>query len=244
MPGHGFAQFAPHSEGILSAFVVHQAGVDFGLAGELGCVAAVAFRVGQILDVVESIGSGLEAAEDATDQRVCAQAVGAVVLVLALAGGKDAGDVGHLVEVDPEAAHGVVHAGEDLHGHVAGVVADEFLVDFEDAFELAVEGFAVDVGEVEIDHGLAVDAQALFVDNLVNGAGGHVAGDEVAVFGIPLFEEVEALGLGDLLDGARVAGTRGTQMRPPSPRADSDMRRSLSSPGMAVGWTWMNSPLA
>ena len=38
--------------------------------------------------------------------------------------------------------------------------------------------------------------------------------------------------------------TRGTQTRPPSPRADSDMRRSLSTPGMAVGCTWMNSPLA
>ena len=45
----------------------------------------------------------------------------------------------------------------------------------------------------------------MLVDHLVNGAGGDVAGDEVAVFGIPLLEEVEALGLGDLLDGALVA---------------------------------------
>ena len=37
---------------------------------------------------------------------------------------------------------------------------------------------------------------------------------------------------------------RGTHMRPPSPRADSDIRRSLSEPGIDVGWTWMNSPLA
>ena len=36
----------------------------------------------------------------------------------------------------------------------------------------------------------------------------------------------------------------GTQTRPPSPRADSDIRRSLSSPGIDVGCTWMNSPLA
>ena len=83
-----------------------------------------------------------------------------MVLVLALAGGKDAGNVGHLVEVDPEAAHGVVHAGEDLHRHFARIVADKLLVDFQNAFELAVQRFAVDVGEVEIDHGLAVEAQA------------------------------------------------------------------------------------
>ncbi len=43
-------------------------------------------------------------------------------------------DVGLLVEVHPEAAHGVVHAGEDLHGNFAGVVANELLVDLEDAF--------------------------------------------------------------------------------------------------------------
>src|SRR4030095_14386743 len=45
--------------------------------------------------------------------------------------------------------------------------------------------------------------------------------------------------------GARLSPrARGTQTRPPSPRADSDMSRSLSEPGMDVGWTWMNSPLA
>ena len=122
------------------------------------------------------------------------------------AGGEEAGDVGHLVEVDPEAAHGVVHAGEDLHGHFARIVADELLVDFENAFELAVERLAIDVGEVEVDHRLAVDAEAVLVDHLVNGARGHVARDEVAVLRIPLFEEVEALGLGNLLEGALVAG--------------------------------------
>src|SRR5258706_2709639 len=36
----------------------------------------------------------------------------------------------------------------------------------------------------------------------------------------------------------------GTHTRPPSPRADSDIRRSLSSPGIEVGCTWMNSPFA
>ena len=101
------------------------------------------------------------------------------------AGGKNARNVGHLVEVDPEAAHGVVHAGEDLHGDVAGVVAYEFLVDFEDAFELAAKRGSVDVCQVEINHGLAsrrCQGHARCKQTLVNGAGGDVARDEVAVF--------------------------------------------------------------
>jgi hypothetical protein len=127
---------------------------------ELGGVAAVAFGAGRDFGVGDGVRAGDEAAVDAGEERVGAEAVGAVDGVVGLAGGVDAGDVGLLVEVDPEAAHGVVHAGEDLHGDFAGVVADELLVDFEDAFELAVERLAVDVGEVEVDHGLAVDAHA------------------------------------------------------------------------------------
>ena len=152
------------------------------------------------------MGPAAESAEDATDQGIRAQAIGAVVLVFALAGREQAGDISHLVVVDPQATHGVVHAGEDLHGHFARVVADKFLVDLENAFELAVERLAIDVGEVEIDHGLPVDAEIVLVYHLVNGARGHVAGDEVAVLWVPLFKEVPALGFGDLLEGAVVAG--------------------------------------
>ncbi len=64
-----------------------------------------------------------------------------------------------------------MHAGEDLHGDFARVVADELLVDFEDAFELAVQRCAIDVGEVEVDHGLAVDAEAVLVDDFVRWRG-------------------------------------------------------------------------
>ena len=122
--------------------------------------------------------------------------------VIGLARGEEAGDVGLLVEVHPEAAHGVVHAGEDLHGMNAGIDADELLVDFQDAFELAVEGLAIDVGEVEIDHGLSVEAHVVFVHDLEDGAGGDVARDQVAVLRVPLFEEVPAFGVGD---GTRIA---------------------------------------
>src|SRR3974377_1810308 len=49
---------------------------------------------------------------------------------------------------------------------------------------------------------------------------------------------------GILLKSRLSPGLRGTHTRPPSPRADSDIRRNLSSPGIDVGCTWMNSPLA
>ncbi len=47
-----------------------------------------------------------------------------------------------------------------------------------------------------------------------------------------------------MLFGERVSpGLRGTQTRPPSPRALSEIKRHLSSPGMAVGCTCIISGL-
>ena len=43
-------------------------------------------------------------------------------------------------------------------GTFRGIVAYELLVDFENAFQLAVEHLAVDVRQVEIDHRLAVNS--------------------------------------------------------------------------------------
>ncbi len=124
-------------------------------------------------------------------------------------GGVDAGDVGPLGEIHPEAAHGVVHAGKDLHGNIAGIVADELFVNFQDAFELAIENLAVDVGEVEIDHRLAVDAEVVLVHHFVDGAGGDIARHQVAVFWIPLFEKVPPFFFRDRLRVAFVAGGSG-----------------------------------
>ena len=92
-------------------------------------------------------------AVDAREQRVGAEAVGAVVLVVDLADGVEARDVGRVVArrahderavggalvVDPEAAHRVVHGREDPHRVLVRVVADELLVDLEDAGELLAE---------------------------------------------------------------------------------------------------------
>ena len=138
MLGHHLAELPPQAERVFSAFVLEQLAVDLGLAGKFGCVAAIAVRAFQAVRVVQRVGARAEAAEDAADQRIRAQTVGAVILILALAGGKDAGNVGHLIEIHPQAAHGVMHSGEDLHGHVARVVADELFVDLQNAFELPV----------------------------------------------------------------------------------------------------------
>ena len=92
----------------------------------------------QVFGVLDCGGRGDEAAVDATDERVRAETVRAVYGVVALARREKAGDVRPLVEVNPQAAHRVVDAGEDAHGHVARVVADEHLVDFEYRAELAV----------------------------------------------------------------------------------------------------------
>ena len=144
-----------------------------------------------------------------------------MILVFAFAGGINSGDVGGLILViDPQAAHGVVHRGKNFHGFNVRVDADEFLVNFEDAFEFALENFAGDVRDVEIDGGLADEAQLHFEDDFVDGAGGDVARDQVAVFRIPFLEEIKALGFGNLLDGARIlrlswGPTRGRLRRAP-----------------------------
>src|SRR5262249_53226163 len=101
--------------------------------------------------------AGHESAEDARHERVGAQAVGAVVLVTHLAGGDQARDVRHVVVVDPQPAHRIVHSREHAHRHLGRVVADELLVDLDDALELLLQRGAPQVGEVEIDLILAVD---------------------------------------------------------------------------------------
>ena len=180
-------------------------------------------------------GPAMNPPVDARHQRVRAQAVRAVDGVVGFAAGVEALDVGLLVEVHPQPAHGVVHAGEDLHGHIARIVAHELLVDFEDAFELAVERGAVDVRQVEIDHRLAVDAEVVLVHDLVDGAGGDVARHQVAVLGIPLFQEVPALALGNALEIALVARlssepTRGHLRRGPTPTSGAAcLRRECMS---------------
>src|SRR6266404_4431781 len=128
-----------------------------------------------------------------------------MVLILGLARRKDAGNVGRLLVVHPQASHGVVHAREDFHRDVARIVADEFLVDLENAFELSIKNLAVDVGQVEIDHRLAIDPESVLVNNFEDGARRHVARYKIAILRIPLFQKVPALALRNALRIALVA---------------------------------------
>src|SRR5713101_4444290 len=132
-----------------------------------------------------------------------------MVLVLGLARSEDAGDVRGLFVIHPEAAHGVVHAGKNLHRRFARIVPDKLLVDFEDAFQLAVESLAVNMRQVKIDHRLAVDSEVVFVHHFENRARGHVARDEVPVFRIPLFEEIPTVTLRNGFGIALVARSLG-----------------------------------
>ncbi len=201
--GHGLAKFAPDLEGVLGAGIVEKDVVVLLLALQLGRVAAVALWRCERLGILHGLRAGDETSVDAGEERVGSEPVGSVDGIVGLARGEDAGDIGLLVEVNPQAAHGVVHAGEDLHGNFARVVTDELLVDLENAFELVLP-FGREVGDVEVDHGLTVDSHAVLVDDLEDGAGGDVAWDEVAVLGVPLLEKVPAIGFGDRLGGAFV----------------------------------------
>src|SRR6266446_1609307 len=193
--GHQCTQFAPEQKRILAAIGTHQAGIDFLLPFTLCLKMTVAGGVLQILRVLHCVRAGDEASKDARHQRVRAEPIRAVILIFGFSCGEDAGDVRRLFVIHPEAAHGVVHAGEDLHRCVARIVADELLVNFEDAFQLAVESLAIDMRQVKIDHRLAVDSQVVLVHYFENRARRNVARNEVAVFRVPLFEEVPALTL-------------------------------------------------
>ena len=137
----------------------------------------------RIAGSVAIAGPGDHAGVDAREQRVGAEAIGAVVLVVDLAAGVEAGDVRRLVarradleraarvllEVDPQAAHRVVDGREDLHRVLVRIDADELLVDLEDARELLAQERLVLVREVEVDlvlvlAGLGVVDAALLVE--------------------------------------------------------------------------------
>jgi len=120
-----------------------------------------------------------------------------MVLVFRLARRENSGDIGGLFVIHPHSAHGVVHAGENLHGRDARIVADKLLVNFEDAFQLAVKNLGVDVGEVEINHRLSVDAEFELEHDFENGARCHIARHEIPILRIPFFEEIPALFLGN-----------------------------------------------
>src|SRR5262249_56412979 len=105
-------------------------------------------------------GAGDRPAVETREERVGPETVRAVVGVVDLARGEEAGHVGHLPVVDPEPTHRVMHPREDLHGYLPRVVADELLVDLEHAADPSREHLRVEMAHVEGDHRLATRAVA------------------------------------------------------------------------------------
>src|SRR5215813_13192267 len=174
--------------------------VEFFLTLDLLIKHSAAYTVSglhTVLRVSDGLWPSNESAKNTGNQRVRAQPVGAVISVFTLTGGEDPFYIGRLFVIHPEAAHGVVHAGKDLHRHFTRIVADKLFVDFQNAFQLAAQRVAVYVSQVEIDHGLSINAQALLIHDSVNGTGSHIARHKVAVLGKPFFQEVKTFGLGN-----------------------------------------------
>src|SRR3954462_10976550 len=130
-----------------------------------------------------------------------------MVLVLALTRGKNSRDVSGLFVIHPEPAHGVMHAGENLHGRVPRIVALNLFVDLENAFQLSVENLAINMRQVEIDHRLSIDPKVMLIDHFEDRARSHIAWHKVAVFRIPLFQEIPALALRNGFGIALVPGS-------------------------------------
>ncbi|CDN41770.1 hypothetical protein BN871_AL_00170 [Paenibacillus sp. P22] len=159
-------------------------------------------------DIFHSLRSRHHPAENGGQQGVRAETVRSMVLVLAFAAGEQARDVGHLVVVDPHAAHRIVDRREDLHRQLARIVADELLVDLDDAAELDVELLGILMGKIEVDHILAVDAELLVDAYGEDLAGRDVARHEVAVSRVFLLEEVPRLAVLVRPDAAAFAARR------------------------------------
>src|SRR5216683_1342074 len=75
-----------------------------------------------------------------------------------------AGNVRVLIEINPEAAHRIMHAGKDAHRHVPRIVAHEHFVDLQNRPEFLIECFRGNVRQIEIDLVLAVCAKPVEAD--------------------------------------------------------------------------------
>src|SRR6266487_2102975 len=87
-----------------------------------------------------------------------------------------------------------------------GIDAEKFFVDFQNAFELAVERFARNVRDVQIDSRLCIHAEFFLIHDAVNRACGDVSWNKVAVLWIPFFQKVETLRLGNAFRGTLLRG--------------------------------------
>ncbi len=127
-----------------------------------------------------------------------------MILVFAFAGSVNSWNARRLIlPINPDAAHGVVHGGKNLHGLFSRIDAEKLFVDFEDAFELAVQSFSRDMRDVEIDGGFALESQLFLIHDAMNRARGDVARDEIAVFRDTTLPENKTARRSGMVRGAR-----------------------------------------
>ena len=211
----GHADVLPHDVAQLLVDVVHRLfAVDGEQFGDLLPDALLGF--------VESLGVGLhlrglnlvrEVVADGVGQDEVsvgqtlhqgrsAQTVRAVVREIGLADGVEARDGGHQVVVNPDAAHRVVHGGENLHRLLVGAHVGDLLVHVE---EVAVTLFDNILAQT-LDGGLEVEeygqtclvhAEAC-VAALLGGTRSHVARHEVTEGRVAALQVVVAVLLGDV----------------------------------------------
>src|SRR5437870_7579710 len=81
-----------------------------------------------------------------------------------------------------------MNSGENPHGHMARIIADEHFVDFQNRPELFVERLCRNVSQIEINLVLAIGAKAIET-HLKDLARGNIAGDQIAVSRIFLLEK-------------------------------------------------------
>ncbi len=170
--------------------------LEFGAIFRSGVLEYLCWHFGALrkaFHVACGVGPGGHAGVHRGEQRVGAQSVGAVLRVVALAGGEQPGDAGLLVQPHPKAAHGIVHAGGNAHRNLARIIAHELLVDVQDALELCVQRLCGDVRNVQVHHVLPIDAQVLVHAHVEDLARGDVARHQVAVGRVFLFQEVPGL---------------------------------------------------
>ena len=141
----------------------------------------------------QCLGTSDKAGVGSREERVCTETVCTVVLMIALARSHESRNVRVVVAVDPDTAHRVMYGREDLHRHLARILTDELRVHLENAAKLALEVIRRDMGEVEVNAALIVDAEPHVDADLEDCTRCDVARDEVAVCRIHLLEEIPGL---------------------------------------------------
>ena len=213
--GAGHTDVLPHDVAQLLVDVVHrllavdrQQLLDFGAHALLGLVEGG--RVGlhlRGLDLVRQVVADGVGQHEVTvgktlHQRRSTQTVGSVIREVGLADGVEAGNGGHQVVVDPDAAHGVVYGGEDLHRLLVGAHVGDLLVHVEEVAVTLLDDLlaqTLDGGlEVEEDGQTGLVHAEACVAALLGGTRRHVARHEVAEGRIAALQIVVAILLGDV----------------------------------------------